>query len=119
MNTPTAAAISLAEQSSAAVSSSAAASQKRLGMSTASSYAANPKAHAYGLERVPYDNYPALLHEGERVLTAAEARSESRGSSVQIAKLADQIVVREDADIDRIASALVAKLQDAMLTGVS
>ena len=119
MNTPTAAAVSLAEQSSAAVSSSAAASQKRLGMSTASSYAANPKAHAYGLERVPYDNYPALLHEGERVLTAAEARSESRGSSVQIAKLADQIVVREDADIDRIASALVAKLQDAMLTGVS
>ncbi|MGO5114177.1 tape measure protein [Candidatus Avoscillospira sp. LCP25S3_F1] len=83
-----------------------------------SPYAANLKAHAYGLERVPYDNYPALLHEGERVLTAAEARSESRGSAVQIAKLADQIVVREDADIDRIASALVAKLQDAMLTGV-
>ena len=88
-------------------------------MGATSSYAANPRAHAYGLERVPYDNYPALLHEGERVLTAAEARSESRGSSVQIAKLADQIVVREDADIDRIASALVAKLQDAMLTGVS
>ena len=119
MGEPTAAAISLAERSSAAVSSSAAASQKRLGMGATSSYAANPRAHAYGLERVPYDNYPALLHEGERVLTAAEARSESRGSYVQIAKLADQIVVREDADIDRIASALVAKLQDAMLTGVS
>lgn len=76
-------------------------------------------SHAYGLKRVPYDNYPALLHEGERVLTASEARSQSRSSSVQVAKLADQIVVREDADIDRIASALVAKLQDAMLTGVS
>ena len=82
-------------------------------------YYASGASHAYGLERVPYDNYPALLHEGERVLTAAEARSESRGRSVQIAKLVDQIVVREDADIDRIASALVAKLQDAMLTGVS
>lgn len=82
-------------------------------------YYASAASHAYGLERVPYDNYPALLHEGERVLTAAEARNDSRGSSVQIAKLADQIVVREDADIDRIASALVAKLQDAMLTGVS
>lgn len=32
--------------------------------------------HAYGLDRVPYDNYPALLHEGERVLTAREARAQ-------------------------------------------
>ena len=31
-------------------------------------------AHAFGLDRVPYDDYPALLHEGERVLTAREAR---------------------------------------------
>ena len=30
--------------------------------------------YAYGLDRVPYDNYAALLHEGERVLTAREAR---------------------------------------------
>lgn len=28
---------------------------------------------AVGLDRVPYDNYPALLHRGEMVLTAAEA----------------------------------------------
>ena len=34
--------------------------------------------HAYGLERVPYDDYPALLHEGERVLTASEAREEDQ-----------------------------------------
>ena len=33
-------------------------------------------AHAFGLDRVPYDDYPALLHEGERVLTAREAREE-------------------------------------------
>lgn len=32
--------------------------------------------HAYGLDRVPYDDYPALLHEGERVLTAREARAQ-------------------------------------------
>lgn len=30
--------------------------------------------YAYGLDRVPYDNYPALLHAGERVLTARETR---------------------------------------------
>lgn len=29
---------------------------------------------AYGLSRVPYNNFPALLHEGERVLTARETR---------------------------------------------
>ena len=29
--------------------------------------------YAVGLDRVPYDNYPALLHKGEMVLTAAQA----------------------------------------------
>ena len=29
--------------------------------------------YAYGLDYVPYDNFPALLHQGERVQTAAEA----------------------------------------------
>lgn len=30
--------------------------------------------HRNGLSRVPYDDYPALLHRGERVLTRAEAQ---------------------------------------------
>lgn len=34
--------------------------------------------YAYGLDRVPYDNFPALLHEGERVLTASQARAADR-----------------------------------------
>lgn len=38
--------------------------------------------HATGLNYVPYDGYPALLHEGERVLTKNEARGD-RGSSAQ------------------------------------
>ena len=33
---------------------------------------------AYGLDYVPYDEFPALLHQGERVLTAAEARTMDR-----------------------------------------
>lgn len=45
----------------------------------ASSY--RPSAHAYGLDRVPYDDYPALLHEGERVLTASEARAQDQGGA--------------------------------------
>ena len=42
--------------------------------------------YAVGLERVPYDNYPALLHQGERVLTAREAREQDGGrkSPIQI-----------------------------------
>lgn len=31
------------------------------------------------MDRVPYDNFPALLHQGERVLTASQARAEDRG----------------------------------------
>ncbi len=34
----------------------------------------NTKSHATGLDYVPYDNYYARLHRGERVLTAQEAR---------------------------------------------
>lgn len=67
--------------------------------------------HAAGLKRVPYDGYVAELHEGERVLTRVEADKRS-GGSVTIAKLADQIVVREEADIDKIARALVRNMQN-------
>lgn len=38
--------------------------------------------HAFGLDRVPYDGYPAILHEGERVLTAAQAREQDRAESL-------------------------------------
>lgn len=40
--------------------------------------------HAFGLNRVPYDDYPALLHEGERVLTASEARAQDAGAGPSI-----------------------------------
>lgn len=39
--------------------------------------------HAFGLERVPYDEYPALLHRDERVLTASEARAQDGGAGAQ------------------------------------
>lgn len=56
------------------------------------------------------------LPKGSRVYPHDEsiriARSESkRNIAVTIAKLADQIIVREEADIDRIAEALVTKLE--------
>jgi hypothetical protein len=70
------------------------------------------KFAAIGIPRVPYDNYPALLHEGESVLTKRETNNMHSGfGSVSIAKLSDTIIVREDADIDRIANTLVSKIK--------
>ena len=52
----------------------------------------NPSSHAFGLDRVPYDNYPAILHEGERVLTAREARAMDRASAMARQDEADSLV---------------------------
>lgn len=77
---------------------------------------ADAAENAYGLSYVPYDDYPARLHEGERVLTAAEARAyNTGGGGAVVQKLADTIVVREDADIDRIASELARKLREMQM----
>lgn len=111
-------------------------------------------SHAAGLRRVPYDDYPALLHQDERILTAAEARQynllelggtqqpqeegrqfrltlaerldSGQGSgepfrqapSISVAKLADSIVVQEQADIDRIAQTLVSRILQARLVTI-
>ena len=50
-----------------------------LGVLDYGAYLSGDGRHAAGLRRVPYDNYAALLHEGERVLTAREAREADRG----------------------------------------
>lgn len=39
---------------------------------------------ASGIDFVPYDNYPALLHRGERVVPAIEASKGGRGAGVNI-----------------------------------
>lgn len=112
---------------------------------------------AYGKDRVPYDKYPAILHQGEKVLTRNQAdqydrvmssrgvqsramgtgrvardntlinahqgeklltkqeadQQSSKGGlgNITIAKLADEIIVREDADIDKIVDKLVKRLE--------
>ena len=40
-----------------------------------------------GLTEVPYDNYPALLHKGERILTAKEADAYNEISSYAVSQL--------------------------------
>ena len=75
--------------------------------------------YAYGLDRVPYDNYAALLHEGERVLTAREAREQDRKTSspIQIT-LTGSWSVRTDEDVDAIATAILRKVELARRGGV-
>lgn len=70
---------------------------------------------AYGLSYVPYDNYSARLHEGERVLTASQARAYNSGGSISITVTGNEFIVREDADIDRIAAQLASKLREAQM----
>lgn len=81
--------------------------------------------HAQGLGRVPYNDYPALLHEGEMVLTRAEAAAyraeqfmrsgarammDMRGGTQNSYETRNSqtvnfgtIVVREEADVEKIA----------------
>ena len=73
-----------------------------------------PQPHAYGLDRVPYDNYPALLHEGERVLTASEARAQDREGGRQIVvNISGEWHVRDESDVQDIAEAIVTRLERA------
>ncbi len=73
-------------------------------------------AHAYGLNYVPYNGYPAVLHEGERVLTASENRSYGQNAGGNINITGNTFTVREEADIDKIASALLNKIVEADLS---
>lgn len=64
---------------------------------------------AYGLNYVPYNNFPAMLHEGERVLTASENRGYGKGGGVTVT--GNNFTVREEADIGKIARALFREIE--------
>lgn len=74
---------------------------------------------AFGQRRVPYNGFRALLHEGERVLTASEARNYDSNSSnsTGVTIGGNNFYVREDADIDRIANALADRILLARMGG--
>ncbi len=68
--------------------------------------------HATGLDRVPYDGYEAVLHEGEEILTKVEADKRdqalsSGGVNINIASM----VIREEADIEKLAYQLYLNLE--------
>ena len=59
-------------------------------------------SHANGLSYVPYDNYHALLHVGERVLTARENAAYSSGLNSSISVQMGNIIVQGNADQNAI-----------------
>ena len=92
--------------------------------SKASAVGANPYAGlkmATGYNRIPRDNFPARLHAGERVLNRVEADRYERnsGKTVSFGKIADTIVIREEADIDRLMSGFNRQLRIALAGGVA
>lgn len=71
--------------------------------------------YAAGLDYVPYDNFPALLHQGERVQTAEEARSGQSAPTVTIT--GNQFTIREEADISKVAAEILTQLELADMRG--
>ena len=77
--------------------------------------ASNYHRYAYGLDRVPYDDFPALLHEGERVQTAAQARAADAGAGSVNLNLNGPVTVREEADLDKLARKFANEVRRAAL----
>lgn len=92
--------------------------ESRTNPNRGSQYKTKKEGNAKGLPYVPYDGYETILHKGERVLTAQQNRqyNNKNASSINIPKLADTIVIKEEMDIDRLATRFVKKLKTNMLS---
>lgn len=78
----------------------------------ANTLADNQFGQAYGLSYVPYNDFPARLHEGERVLTASEAKNYN-SNSPNVTITGNSFAVREETDIDKIAMQIVSQFTQA------
>jgi TolA-binding protein len=62
---------------------------------------------AIGVRRITKDNTLIRAHEGETLLTKQESKQLKYGGNFTIEKIADTIIVREEADIDKIVQKIV------------
>lgn len=67
--------------------------------------------HAFGISYVPYNDYPARLHEGERVLTASQNREYMSGGHGGVTINISSMTVRTESDIDSIAQELYRRIR--------
>lgn len=74
-----------------------------------------PRSHAFGLPRVPYDEYPALLHRDERVLTASEARAQDagQGQPINLTITGNSFAGMPEEMADQLFEIIVRKLERA------
>lgn len=74
-------------------------------------------AYAFGLPRVPRDNFPAVLHEGERVLTAQQARAQNGGGAggVTVTVTGNSFVGTGEEMADQLMRVITAKVRRAGL----
>ena len=81
---------------------------------TAQERVANKKGQksAWGTKRVVKNDTPYRLHQGERVLTRTEADNYEKGLNVSsgISIKIENMSIREEADINKVAKELVARL---------
>ena len=61
------------------------------------------RPHAIGSAYIPYDNYPALLHRGEKIVTATEARKGSSGDGIDYGHLEDRIAAAIRAGMEGVS----------------
>jgi hypothetical protein len=74
-------------------------------------------SHAEGLTYVPYDNYTARLHRGERVLTASENAHLTNGGGQTTIVFSPQITVTGTTNARKLADELEDALVEKMQTG--
>lgn len=75
--------------------------------------------YAVGISYVPYNNFPALLHEGERVLTARENRNYgSGGTDGSVVINMYGTVIREEADVQKVGQEVLDRMIQVRTAGV-
>lgn len=72
-------------------------------------------SHASGINRVPYDNYPALLHEDEKVLTRDEAKQIENKKSNVVPNINININRAKETD-EELANLILSKINNALVT---